>query len=260
MKRNFGILAFLTIMFSSSATAGPVQGIEQLANGLKEVIIILIQFIGDTILSIDQIDEFLFAKLIFFILIFLVIYVTIDKNELFGDNKKINKIITATISILAVKFLPDELVKVILFQYGALGAGLGMFIPFFLILFFLHQSNWGPLPRKIGWILYGVSYLAIFSYIHESLTGVTNYVYWTGIIGIIIAFFFDRQIHMAFGTAEMRRARRGFESTRYADIQQKIHDISNQLSRGGLPHSVQSNLEKRKKYLEKELLKIMKSL
>jgi len=260
MKKKGVFAAFLTIMVSSLVSAGPVDGIEQLLEGLGEVIVILIQFSGDTLLDINSFDEFLFAKMIFFILIFLVIYVIIDKNEFFGDNKSINKIITASISILAVRFIPDELVSVLFLQYGALGAGLGMIIPFFIILFFLHQSNWGPLGRKIGWIFYGSSYVAIFAYSYTDLIGIANYVYWVGILAIMVAFFFDRQIHAAFGTAEMKNARRGFESTRYADIQHRIDNISRDLAAGGLPSSVRANLEKQKKHFEKQLLKIMKSL
>jgi len=248
------------LFFASLVRAGPVEGVEQLLGGLGQVIVIIIQFVSDTILDINSFDEFLFAKLVFFILISLVIYVTIDKNNFFGENKTIVKIITLTISILAVRFIPDELIQVVFLQYSTLGAAIGMFIPFIIMLFFLHQSEFGPLPRKIGWFIYGVSYLAIFSYTYIDLTGMAGYIYWTGIAGIVIAFFFDRQIHAAFGSISLQQAKRGFESQRYADIQTRIDNISTQLSSGNLPHSVRINLEKRKAYFEKELLKIMKSL
>ena len=258
MKKS--IPTFLTILLSSLATAGPVQGTEQLLSGLTEVITVIIQFTLETILEINSFDEFLFAKLIFFILIFLIIYVTIKKNDFFGDNETIIKIITAAISILSVRFIPDELVQVLFLQYGALGAAIGMLIPFVIILFFLHQSNFGPLPRKIGWITYGISYISIFAYSYPEITGIASYVYWTGIIGIIIAFFFDRQVHAAFGDIELRKAKYNVESRRYATINKKIEDMDKQLSTGGLPRSVQRNLEKQKKYFYKELKKIMKSL
>ena len=258
MKKS--IPTFLTIFLTSLASAGPVQGVGQLLDGLGEVIVLIIQFISEMILDIDSFGEFLFAKLIFLILIFLVIYTVIGKNNFFGNNESINKIITAAISILAVRFIPNELVRVIFLQYGALGAALGMAIPFLTILFFLHQSNWGPLPRKMGWITYGLCYVALFAYVYTSLKGIANYVYWIGIIGIIGAYFFDRQIHAAFGDVAMRKSRRGFEAERYADLQRKVNYISNDLSKGGLPPSVEKSLEKRRDHFLKELKKISRNM
>jgi hypothetical protein len=258
MKKS--IPTFLTIFLTSLVSAGPVEGVGQLLGGLGEVIVLIIQFISNMILDINSFDEFLFAKLIFLILIFLVIYTVIGKNNFFGKNDSINKIITAAISILAVRFIPDELVRVIFLQYGALGAGLGMAIPFLTILFFLHRSDWGPLPRKIGWITYGLCYIALFAYVYTNLTEIVNYVYWIGIIGIIVAYFFDRQIHAAFGDVAMRKSRRGFEATRYADLQRKVDHISNDLSEGGLPPSVETSLEKRRDHFLSELKKISRSM
>ena len=82
MKRNEGILAFLTIFFSSLVSAGPVRGIEQLAEGLRETIVILIRFIGDLMLDIDSFDEFLFAKLLLFVLILIITYTVIKQNSM----------------------------------------------------------------------------------------------------------------------------------------------------------------------------------
>ena len=178
MKREGAIATFLTLMLSSLVSAGPVQGVEQLLYGLRDIIIIVIQFLGDTILDINSFDEFLFAKIIFFILLFLIVYVVISKNDFFGGNKIINRVIAGAISILAVRFIPRDLVEVLFLQYGALGAGLGVGIPFLLILFFIHQSEWGPLPRQTAWVFYGVSYIAVFSYSGDAIQGAASYVYW----------------------------------------------------------------------------------
>lgn len=245
---------------TSLVSAGPVEGVRQLLSGLGQVIMILIQFISNMILDINSFDEFLFAKLIFFILIFLVIYTIIHKNELFGDNKPINRVITAAISILAVRFIPDELVGILFLQYGALGAGMGITIPFFLILFFLHQSEWGPMPRKIGWVLYGFSYMIIFYYSMENLQGIANIIYWTGILGIIIAFFFDSQIHAAFGTAEFRTANRNFEVTRLAKFRRELRDVVRELGTVGLTTTERRVLEKQEKFIKKQISKILKKL
>jgi len=249
---------FYLLSLAKQVSAGPVQGVEQVLSGLGQTIIVIIQFITDIILDINSFDEFLFAKLIFLILIYLVIYVTIKKNDFFGDNKTIIKIITAAISILVIRFIPDEFIQIIFLQYSTLGATIGMFIPFIIILFFLHESNFGPLPRKIGWLTYGISYIAIFSYTYQDLQGIANYIYWSGIIGIIIAFFFDRQIHSKFGDLELQKAKHGADSERYAEIQDRITKIDEQLVKGNLPRNIQKTLEKKKKQSYKDLSKIIK--
>ena len=46
MKKEGGIFAFLTVMFSSLVSAGPVEGLQTLLGGLGDIIIVLIQFIN----------------------------------------------------------------------------------------------------------------------------------------------------------------------------------------------------------------------
>jgi hypothetical protein len=259
MKKSIPI--FLTIFFSSLVSAGPAEGAEQFLRGLTEVIRIIFQFLFDTILEINQVDELLFAKLIFFVLIFLVIYVTINENDFFAKkDSTINKIITAAISILTVRFMPDELIQVMFLQYGALGATIGMLIPFIIILFFLHQSNFGPLPRKIGWFIYGVSYIAIFSYSYTDITGIADYVYWTGIVGIVVAFFMDRQIHAAFGSAELRGANRAFEVKRLSRFRKELKETSEALDDTTITSIERKSLEKQISFIKKQISKIHKSL
>lgn len=240
--------------------AGPAEGVEQLLTGLTDVIGIIFRFALDTILEINTVDEFLFAKIIFLILIYLVIYVTVKKNKFFGDNDTIYKIITAAISILAVRFIPDDLIQVIFLQYSALGAALGMTIPFIIILFFLHESDFGPLPRKIGWIFYGISYIAIFSYTYTDLTGVAGYIYWSGIIAIIIAFFMDRQIHGAFGSIKIQESKRKYSSARYTDIVSKRDKLQKEIDNGKLPENIVKHNQHIIETWNKELKKISKTL
>ncbi len=89
MKRNGGIFTFLTIMFSSLASAGPIEGAEQLARGARETITIIIQFLSDVLFDLESFDEFFFAKIIIFLIIFFVVYAVLKRNDIFGRDKKI---------------------------------------------------------------------------------------------------------------------------------------------------------------------------
>lgn len=207
MEKKAGILSFLTIMFSSLVTAGPVQGVEQLAEGLREVIVILIRFIGDMILDINSFDEFLFAKILLFALILIITYTVIKQNTLFGGtrNKPVQWIISITVSILAIRYLPDNFIQAILLQYGALAVGLTVFLPLIIYFFFIHQSGIGRFGRRAGWVVFALSFFALWSFRYEDL-GSANFIYWIAIGFVGISIVFDKSIHRYFSFTDFRKA------------------------------------------------------
>jgi len=260
MKKSLAYYLLPTTYFMLPlVTAGPIDGVQQLTDGFREILYILFQFIGDTIFQINSFDEFLFAKILLFIIVLLIVYTVLKKNGILGDKEAILWIIASSIAILSIRFIPPELVEFILFQYGALGAGLTIFFPFVIFLFFLHQSNIGPMPRKIGWLLFGMSYIAIWAFRSNSISGTAEYLYWGGILAIAIAFFLDRYIHAKFGDLALQKDKSAHEAQRYGLIKDKITEIDNRLTVHNLPPNIIRMEEKRRKYLYKELRKISKT-
>jgi len=158
MKKNIFVL--LLISMFSLVLAGPVQGAQQLLSGFGQIIIIIIKFISDTILSVNTIDQFLFVKILLFLIILLVVFTVIKKNAMFGGkkNKAINWIISLSVATLATKYLPNEIVQAILLQYGALAVGITVFLPLAIYFFFIHQSGIGPFGRRAGWLVFATSF------------------------------------------------------------------------------------------------------
>ena len=251
---------FYILWLAKLTSAGPIQGVQQLTEGLREIIYILIRFISEAILDINSFDEFLFAKLLLFIIVLLIVYTILKNNGILGDNKKIIWIISITISTLSIRFIPTDLVEFILFQYGALGAGLTIFFPFVIFLFFLHQSNIGPMPRKIGWIFFGLSYIAIWAFRSSDISGTAEYLYWGGILAIAIAYIFDKQIHARFGSIERQRATSAHASERYAHLQARIKELEDKSIDSSIPNDVKRNNEKTIKRWRKELREIHKEI
>lgn len=186
--------------------AGPIQGVYQLTDGLREVIRILIQFISETILQIDSFDEFLFAKLLLFTLILLVVYTVISKNTLFGGRKNgpIQWIISSAVAILSIRYLPNEFIQAILLQYGAFAVGITVFLPLIIYFTFIHQSGVGPFGRKIAWLVYIIGFFALWSIRWKDM-GSANWIYWIAIGFIIIAMIFDKSIHEYMGWIPIRK-------------------------------------------------------
>ena len=137
MKKGSIIGALLSIFTLGLVSAGPVEGLNQVFQGLTGVVVVIIGFISDLILNIDQFDEFLFARILLFVLMYLVVYTVLKKNEILTGDKKVNIIIAAAISILAIRFLPNNFVQGILLPYSALGIGISTFLPLIIFFFFL---------------------------------------------------------------------------------------------------------------------------
>ena len=258
MKRS-AIITSLTLFLTSLVSAGPIQGLQQLTDGLQEVIYILIQFVGD-IIEINSFDQYLFGKLLLFVIILLIVYTVLKNNDILGDKKSILWIISISISILSIKFIPSELVQFVLFQYGALGAGLTIFFPFIIFLFFLQKSDIGPMPRKIGWFLYGISYIAIWIFNKTDISGIAGYLYWGGILVIALAYIFDKQIHAKFGDLDRQNEIRSHDAARYTDIQARIVEIEEKSTKPGIPNYIRKQNEKTIKRLRKNLAEINKRM
>jgi hypothetical protein len=204
MKKS--IPTFLTIFLTSLVSAGPVEGVGQLLGGLGEVIVIIIQFLSDMMLDIDSFDEFLFAKILLFMIILLVVYTVVKNSSMLGSSQPIRWIVSSAIAILSVRFLPDNFVRAILLQYSTLGVALTIFLPFGIFFLFVHQSGFGPFGRKVGWAIYASSFIAMWAFVYNDI-GNASYLYGIGITLILISFLFDKYIHAQFGLSHWRKAR-----------------------------------------------------
>jgi hypothetical protein len=258
MKRNGGILAFLTIMFSSLTTAGPVEGVEQLASGAREVLSIAIQFITDVFFDLDSFDEFLFAKLIILLIIFFVVYTILRRNDMFGRDKRIAIIITSAISILSVRYLPNEFVQAILLQYNVFAVAVTTFIPIIIFFFFLHQSGFRSFGRKSGWALYGVALISLAGFRYEDL-GQAQYIYYAAIVVIIVAYIFDRAIHTKFNLAGLKEERAAHHLRRLMENKKKIKDYQERIDEG-LSGEIKRKAEKRVEKLLRDNIELAKHI
>lgn len=187
---------------------------------------ILIKFISDTILNINSFDEYLFAKIILFTIILLVVYTVIRKNTIFSGskNKPIQWIISGAVSILSIRYVSDEFLEVILLQYGTLAVGLGLVIPLFIFFLFIHQSNIGPFGRKIGWIVYGISFIAIWIFRYDEI-GAANILYWVGLAIVLFLILFDSTVHKYFGMSSIRKALGDIKVKSRAEAQRELKEL-----------------------------------
>ncbi|MFA4960463.1 MAG: hypothetical protein WC548_02260 [Candidatus Pacearchaeota archaeon] len=210
MKKTAGVLLFLVLFSISFVSAGPVYGVQQLLDGLRDIVYLLIQFFFDISGDLGIYDEYIFAKIILLVIIFIVVY-TVLKESIFksyvdthGKGKPVLYIIAAAISILAIRYLPNEMIEAILLPYSALGVGLTVFLPLIIYFFFLHQSGMGIYGRRAGWVVFGASFIALW-WSRRTFLQEANFIYWIGVAFIVLCLLFDNRIHGYFGLYHIKK-------------------------------------------------------
>jgi hypothetical protein len=232
MKRSahttyHGVTSFLLLSMTTLVSAGPVEGVEQLLTGLGEVILLIIRFISDTILSINSFDEFLFAKLIVSIIIFLVTYSTITKSEIISKDKSINRIIAASVTILAIRFMPDnEFVNAILLPYGVFGAAITTFLPLAIYFFFVEDRLKGTGLRRSAWIFYGAFFVGLWWMRRNDISEEIAWIYAIALGIILILIVFDKYVNKVWKIREIKNILTSSYASEFAHLENKLHQLT----------------------------------
>lgn len=251
MKERIGIFTFLTLALTSLVSAGPVDGFRTLLWGLRDVIGEIIVVFTNILWDIDTFDQFLVAKILLLIIIYLVVYYVLGNSKLLGDartNKTIYVIVAASIAILSIRFMPDEFMNLILIQYTTFGAALTTFIPLVIFFLFLHKSDMGYFARRAGFVLYLLIFLVMWSY-QGDLLGAANWIYFGAMVFIIISLIFDSSIHKWFGLSDYRNAMKELKLKKRVRLAKEIKDLED--ARDTLNNDAFVN--QRKKELERQL-------
>ena len=148
--------------------------------------------------------EFLFAKVLLFFMLIIIINAVLKKAEFFKDSKGTVQIISIVIPILSIRFLEDnQLINGILLPYGALGLGIMTILPLLIFFFFIHTTNMAGFGRRICWIFFIIIFLVLWNSRYDSIGELGNRIYgWTTVF-VIAAFLFDRNVHNYFRTWEL---------------------------------------------------------
>lgn len=156
-------------------------------------------------------SEFFFAKSLLLILIFVIVFAILKKSGFLGLERKSGIIFTiaAVVSILAIRFLPDNsLINGILLPYSTLGIAITTFLPLLIYFFFIHESVPGHAGRRMGWALYAIIFIALWNSQDVNLSDTSNWIYITGIGLVILFFIFDSKFHEYFALGDFRRAKK----------------------------------------------------
>jgi uncharacterized membrane protein len=208
------------------------EGLSDIFGVAKDTIYAIITFVTEILLDVGQIDEFLFAKLLLFLVVFIVVYNVIKRNAILGGEKKISLVLSFLISLLSIRFIPEsEIISAILIPYSTLGIAISFFLPFLIYFFFVHQSVPGSFGRRAAWITFAVFFFALWGY-RSSDIGTANTIYGIGTAILVIVFLFDGSIHKYFSMSDFRRVRMNQKEKNKIEILRALGQLDDDYKKG----------------------------
>jgi len=175
------------------------------------------------LLGTSSFDEFLFAKILAFFLLFAIIWMVLQKIDLFGNNRPILFTIAAIVSILSIRFMGENQFLIgVLLPYGVLGAAILVFLPLLIYWTFIQTSIPGGMFRRLAWIIYFLFFLIMTIMRWEEISDPIKWVYTAGMVFVLLNILFDRTIHSYMGKLDWARAMRGIEDRSKSDL---LHEL-----------------------------------
>ncbi len=176
----------------------------------------------------DYGSEFLFAKILFLILIYTICNFVLKKTGPLKDQNGPAFIVSAVIAILAVRFISEnQLTTGLLLPYAALGMVFGVGLPLFVIFLGLHLGNVQGFGRRITWVFVLVTMLVFGFANSDKIPPTMEGIFWI-MFGIIIIFLvFDKGIHGYFKSWEINAFYKGANERTIAALQAEYLHIIN---------------------------------
>ncbi len=197
---SFVFVVLMSLGFVSAANDFIDDGFGKLGEAFESIFTPIFTLDGVT-------DDFLFAKVLIFILIFAVVFMALNKVEIFKRNKPTRVIVAMIVSILAVRYLKEtDFTRALLLPYGALGGAITIFLPLMIYFFFVHTSFEGGFGRRAAWAIYGIIFIFLWGS-QDPANTTSNWIYLPALGFVLISFIFDKKIHEYFKMGDYNKGR-----------------------------------------------------
>lgn len=137
-----------------------------------------------------------FIKILLFLLVFILVYIALSKVPAFKENKGVAVIISIAVTFLSIFYITEKMIsEYILFPYSTISLLLILAFPFLIIFLFAHKSKMPSILRKLLWLLFGASFIYIWSKNYSQISETENKIYIAALIITLIMILADKQIH-----------------------------------------------------------------
>jgi hypothetical protein len=231
------------------------------AGELRNATETIIQWIQDILgpffeimLGTSSYDSFFYAKVLLLILLFALINFALNNVEMFRDKPIIGVIVSAIVSIFAVRYLQEnDFISGILLPTGALGIALIVLLPIVIYFLFIHKTmRNSSAGRRIAWIFFFVIFLVIWLRRRTEIPSELNWIYSLGLVILIINIIFDSQIHGYFDLQGLHRWRGRARDRRIALLQAEYTHLVNQIGNNAPTREQSATLREIWRQLQRE--------
>src|SRR3989344_1955524 len=230
------VLSILAIGFVSAQTI-----FEQIVTTAEQFYDSVLKPFGIFLLGKDSsTGELFFAKLLLFILIASLVWYAADKFPPTHGKRAV--LVSAIVSILAVRFITETWVNTIVLPYTAFGIAVTALIPLILFFFFVETGLVGqPSLRKICWIFAAVVFVGLFLYRYDvPYVGANDkglepgHLYLFSSLACLIVLFLDKTIQRAFNKAKYSNISELRNIRIQADLLEEYEKIRDRMAKGTL--------------------------
>lgn len=240
MKRGsqlfvFSFIAFLLISISLVSAERSIG--EALNAGINEFTKFIKPF-AKNILGDTPSGQYLFAKVLFFIIILAIVWTALGRVDFFSGNNWVLWIVSLAASILSTRWLASEaLINTIILPYTTLGIAISAGLPFVLYFLLVNVgfSKSTSIVRRIAWVFFAVIFIGLWIARRDSLlTGnsYAGYIYpVTAIVAFIMAWM-DGTIHRFFVKLDIEKAGKQNVDELEAELRRKINQADKDFADG----------------------------
>ena len=237
-KRNLllGSLLILSLLFISPLISAASWDFD---NARDKIIIVSDNFLGILAPVFEQIigdysgSDLFFSKVLLLILLIIITTNIIGRTPIGENNKKVNFILGAIISILAIRYMNSiDFFEAILIQYGVLGIAITTILPMVIFFYFIHNTKIGTFGRKVFWAIYAIALTAIWISKSEDIPEVANWIYGLVILATIIFIFMDKSIHVYFGLAGFHKFKKKSKEESIKGAKRELNQAKRDLADG----------------------------
>ncbi|MEM3074382.1 MAG: hypothetical protein QW727_00340 [Candidatus Pacearchaeota archaeon] len=245
------LLSVISIVFSINLVSAQLSidlgnGVNILINQGTELFRPIFQFIlGDY-----SNGEYFFIKALFLILLFIIIFVILERVPFFEGLRNIAMLVALIVSVLSVRFLSENnFILGLLLPYTTLGIAIATIVPFLIFAYGVYTIGLPGIGRKIAWMIFGIIFIALWSTQHTKFNEVSNYIYWGIIAGAAIMVIMDRTVNAYFRGRDIKRFEEDAHIAEIANLQTEL----SRLMQSGMSSP---QIEARKRKIEGRLRKL----
>lgn len=218
------ILAVLLLSILVSAAESPVESLKSAGSGFLDVL----QPLFETILGDSGSTDILFAKVLFFLILFGILYSVLDKIEFFEENYWVLIVVSLGASILSVRWLGEaDWIQSIILPYSAMGiaitAGLPFVLYFLLIDVGLQQKS--GMIRRFAWIFFAVIFVGLWFTRYDEIQNAAWIYPATAALAFLMAIM-DGTIQGFLIKLKLEKVGKTYKGQGAMAIQKQMNDIS----------------------------------